>query len=50
MDKHKYVDAPAVGSGLGRSVAAYRLAAGGRSVLVMERGRAYRPGDFPRRR
>jgi len=42
------VDALVVGSGFGASVAAYRLAAGGRSVVVMERGRAYAPGDFAR--
>ncbi|UZN04654.1 GMC oxidoreductase [Cellulomonas sp. S1-8] len=45
---HEVVDALVVGSGFGASVAAYRLATGGRSVVVMERGRAYAPGDFAR--
>lgn len=41
-------DVLVVGSGFGASVAAYRLAEGGKSVVVMERGRAYGPGDFAR--
>jgi len=42
------VDALVVGSGFGASVAAYRLADAGKSVIVMERGRRYGPGDFAR--
>ncbi len=41
-------DAVVVGSGFGGAVVAARLAEAGRSVLVLERGRAYPPGSFPR--
>jgi cholesterol oxidase len=41
-------DAVVVGSGFGGSINALRLAEAGRSVLVLERGRRYRPGEFPR--
>jgi cholesterol oxidase len=41
-------DAVVVGSGFGASAAACRLAQAGRSVLVLERGRSYPPGSFPR--
>jgi cholesterol oxidase len=43
-----HYDAAVVGSGFGGSVAAARLAEAGRRVLVLERGKAYAPGDFPR--
>jgi cholesterol oxidase len=41
-------DVVVVGSGFGGSVAALRLAEAGKSVCVLERGRRYRPGEFPR--
>ena len=41
-------DAVVVGSGFGGSIAALRLAEAGKSVCVLERGRRYRPGEFPR--
>lgn len=37
-----------IGSGFGASVAAYRLAEAGEAVCVLERGKAYPPGSFPR--
>lgn len=44
----EHVDAIVVGSGFGASVSAYRMADAGRSVIVLERGRAYPPGSFAR--
>jgi cholesterol oxidase len=43
-----HFDAVVVGSGFGGSVMAYRLAEAGMSVCLLERGRAYPPGSFPR--
>lgn len=43
-----YVENLVVGSGFGGSVAAFRLAEAGLPVRVLERGRAFGPGDFPR--
>jgi cholesterol oxidase len=41
-------DAVIVGSGFGASVVAYRLAKARKRVCVLERGRKYPPGSFPR--
>jgi cholesterol oxidase len=41
-------DAVVVGSGFGGSVMTYRLAEAGMSVCLLERGRPYPPGSFPR--
>jgi cholesterol oxidase len=43
-----HFDTVIVGSGFGGSVSAYRLAAGGQRVCVLERGKAYPPGSFAR--
>ena len=44
----EHFDCIIVGSGFGGAVSAYRLAEAGRSVLLLERGKAYPPGSFPR--
>jgi cholesterol oxidase len=43
-----HFDAVVVGSGFGGSVTAYRLSEAGMSVCVLERGKPYPPGSFPR--
>src|SRR5271154_5244827 len=43
-----HFDAVIVGSGFGGSINALRLAQAGKSVLVLERGKRYIPGEFPR--
>jgi cholesterol oxidase len=44
----EHFDAVVVGSGFGGSVMAYRLAEAGLRVCLLERGKAYPPGSFPR--
>ncbi|MGA2549694.1 MAG: GMC family oxidoreductase [Burkholderiaceae bacterium] len=46
--KEAEFDVIVVGSGFGGGIAAWRLAKQGRRVLVLERGRRYTPGEFPR--
>ncbi len=41
-------DVIVVGSGFGGSISALRLSEAGQRVLVLERGRRWRPGEFPR--
>lgn len=43
-----FFDAVVVGSGFGGSVMAYRLAEAGLRVCLLERGKSYPPGSFPR--
>lgn len=44
-----HYDVIVIGSGYGGGVAASRLARCGQSVCVLERGKEFRPGDFPDR-
>ncbi|MDQ6605002.1 MAG: NAD(P)-binding protein, partial [Actinomycetota bacterium] len=44
----EHFDAIVVGSGFGGSVTAARLSEAGRHVCMVERGKAYPPGSFPR--
>jgi cholesterol oxidase len=44
----EHVDAVVIGSGFGGSVTAYRLQDGGKQTVVLERGKAWAPGTFPR--
>jgi cholesterol oxidase len=48
MNAPEHFDCVVVGSGFGGSVTAQRLADADRRVLVLERGKAYPPGSFPR--
>ena len=48
MSAAEHVDAVVVGSGFGGSVTAYRLQDGGKRTVVLERGKAWAPGSFPR--
>ena len=47
MDETHF-DAVIVGSGFGGSVMAFRLAEAGLRICLLERGKAYPPGSFPR--
>jgi cholesterol oxidase len=49
VPRETHFDTVIVGSGFGGSVSAYRLAEAGQRVCVLERGKAYPPGSFPRR-
>lgn len=44
----EHTHAVVIGSGFGGSVVAFRLAEAGRSVVLLERGKAYPPGSFAR--
>jgi cholesterol oxidase len=44
----EFFDVAVIGSGFGGAVTACRMAEAGCRVLVLERGRRYRPGEFPR--
>jgi cholesterol oxidase len=48
MMNDTHFDAVVVGSGFGGSVMAYRLAEAGLQVCLLERGKIYPPGSFPR--
>jgi cholesterol oxidase len=48
MATAEHFDAVIVGSGFGGSVMAYELATAGLRVCLLERGKAYPPGAFPR--
>ena len=48
MSTPEHVDAVVVGSGFGGSVTAYRFQDGGKQTVVLERGKAWPPGTFPR--
>jgi len=47
-DPEGHFDVIVVGSGFGGSVMTYRLAEAGLKVCLLERGKAYPPGSFPR--
>lgn len=47
-DGNEHFDAVVVGSGFGGAVMVYRLAKAGRKVCLLERGKKYPPGNFPR--
>lgn len=48
MTETVHTDAIVIGSGFGGAVAAARLAQAGFSVVILERGRRWAPGTFPR--
>jgi cholesterol oxidase len=48
MSRQLTYDAVVVGSGFGGAISALRIAEAAKTVLVLERGKRYRPGEFPR--
>ena len=48
MPEHQNFDFIVIGSGFGGSVSALRLAQKGYRVAVLEKGRRYKPSDFPK--
>ena len=48
MPEHQNFDFIVIGSGFGGSVSALRLAQKGYRVAVLEKGRCYKPSDFPK--
>jgi len=46
----EHFDCVVVGSGFGGSVTAQRMAGADKRMVVLERGKAYPPGSFPRLR
>ena len=48
MSAVEHFDAVVVGSGFGGSVTAHRLREGGKTVCLLERGKSWAPGEFPR--
>src|SRR5438552_572122 len=44
----KHYEIAVIGSGYGGAIAASRLARAGREVVVFERGRELRPGEYPK--
>src|SRR4051794_4185340 len=48
VGRAEHFDTVVVGSGFGGSVSTYRMAEAGQRVLLLERGKPYPPGSFPR--
>lgn len=47
-DIKNHYDAVVIGSGYGASIAASRLSRGGKKVCLLERGKEFLPGEYPR--